>query len=326
MTELVIFNTIIIGGGVAGLTAGLYAARADLNPLIFAGDYSDKGGLLVKTSVVENYPGFIDGILGADLIFNMEAQAKRFGAVVIDKSVTKVSSISASSPKLLFCNKLQIFEITDDEGKKYLTQTVIIATGSKPNKLGLPKEDEFWGKGISSCATCDGSLFKKKRIIVVGGGDTAAEEATFLTKFSDVLLIHRRDSLRASAIMQKRVFDNPKIKVMFNNRIKELIGNDEGLTEVLVENVVTLEEISLPVDGLFYGLGLTPNVKLFEGLIDIDDGHIKLPGISKYHTATSLEGIFVAGDVSDKIYRQAVVAASAGCQAAMDVTSYLADE
>ena len=306
-----IHKVIIIGGGCAGLTAALYCGRANLNPLLFAGNLENKGGLLSKTSIVENYPGFESGILGYDLMVNMEEQAVKYNTTVVDKDVARVDT--STKP----------FKIIDSNGKTYLTKSIIIATGSTPNKLGLPNEDKLWGKGISSCAVCDGALYKNKKIIVIGGGDSAVEEATYLTKFSDVILIHRRDTFRASKVMQQKLFDNPKIKIIYDTIVTKLHG-DNTLTSITCKNIKTNETFNLEVDGLFYGLGLTPNSQLFKDQIELDeDGYIMKNKTSKYETATSVNGIFVAGDVADKVYRQAVVAAGDGCKAALDVNDYL---
>ena len=306
-----VYNVIIIGGGCAGLTAGLYCGRAELKPLLFAGNLEDKGGLLTKTSIVENFPSYTDGILGYDLIQNMEDQAVKYGTEIINKDV-----ISVDTSK-------QPFKVTDIDKKDYYTHTVIVATGSTPNKLKLPNEDKLWSKGISSCAVCDGALYRNKKIVVVGGGDSACEEASFLTKFSDVIMIHRRDTLRASKIMQNKVLDNPKIKIIYDTIVTELRGEDK-LTSIKCQNIKTNEEFNLEVDGLFYGLGLTPNSKLFKSILDMDsDGYIIKNKKSEFETATSVEGIFVAGDISDRIYRQAIVAAGDGCKAALDVNQYL---
>lgn len=307
-------RVIIIGGGCAGLTAAIYCARAELNPLLFAGDFEDKGGLLVKTSIVENYPGFQDGILGFDLINNMEEQAVKQGTRIINRQIIQVDL--SQRP----------FTLIDSENTRYQTQALIIATGSQPNKLKLPDEDKFWGHGISSCAVCDGALFKNKRIVVVGGGDSAMEEALFLTKFSKVTLIHRRDTFRASKVLQKRVLEHPKIQILYNTIITEFHGTNH-LEAITIQQVLTGETSKLPVDGLFYGLGLTPNTQLFAGQLERDsDGYILHgPQGSSHHyeTMTSVEGVFVAGDAHDKIYRQAVVAAGEGCQSALNVESFL---
>lgn len=304
-------KVIIIGGGCAGLTSGIYAARAELEPLIFAGNFEDKGGLLVKTSIVENFPGFSDGILGFDLVQNMENQAIKCGAKVIDADVVKID----------FSKKP--FSITDDTGHIYYSHTVIVATGSKPNKLALDRENEFWSKGISSCAVCDGALYKGKKIMVIGGGDSAIEHALFLTKFSDVILIHRRDSFRASKAMQTKLFENPKIKIIYDTVIEKFNGTNK-LESVIIKNIKTNEINEIEVDGLFYGLGLTPNTNLFKRVLDMDEeGYIKKKGDHHFETMTSIEGVFVAGDANDKIYRQAIVASGDGCKAAMDANNYL---
>jgi thioredoxin reductase (NADPH) len=304
-------KTVIIGGGCAGLTAGLYLGRAELKPLLFAGDYEDKGGLLVKTSIVENFPGFPDGVLGYDFMTGLEQQAIKYDCEVVNSEVTDVDF--SSKP----------MTITDSDGIKYQTETIVIATGSKPNKLGLDNEDKFWSKGISSCAVCDGALFKGKKIMVVGGGDSAMEEAQFLTKFGRVTLVHRRDEFRASKAMINKVITNDKITVIYNSVITRLHGSDH-LESVTIHNLVHGFYVDLPVDGLFYGLGLTPNTKLFKGKLDIDsDGYIVKTHDPEYETMTSVPGVFVAGDANDKVYRQAVVASADGCKAALDVNKYL---
>ena len=311
MENQTIHNVIIIGGGCAGLSAAVYCARSELSPLLFAGSLEDKGGLLVKTSIVENYPGFSKGILGLSLIEEMEQQAIKYGAIIIDKDIISIDK------------KDIIFTVTDSNNKTYYTKTIIVATGSKPNKLGLKNEDALWSNGISSCAVCDGALYKNKKIVVVGGGDSACEEANFLTKFSDVILLVRRDTFRASSVMQKRVLDNPKITVIYDTVITALIG-EEFLEKITIKNVKTGLEYELQVDGLFYGLGLKPNSTLFKGLLEMDEENyiVKKP-ILHYETMTNVVGIFVAGDVSDKIYRQAIVAAGDGCKAALDVNSFI---
>jgi thioredoxin reductase (NADPH) len=303
-------KVIIIGGGCAGLSAAIYCARAELNPIVFAGDLEDKGGLLVKTSIVENYPGFADGILGYDLVTQMEEQATKQGARVINRQIVRVDL--SQRP----------FTLVDSDNQVYTTMALIVATGSQPNKLGLVDEAKFWSRGISSCAVCDGALFKNKNIVVVGGGDSAMEEALFLTKFSRVTLIHRRDTFRASKVLQKRVLEHPKIRIIYNTVITELHGTHH-LTAITLRNVVTSETSKLPVDGLFYGLGLTPNTQLFAGQLERDaDGYIRHVS-SEYETMTSVPGVFVAGDAQDKVYRQAVVAAGDGCKSALDVNAYL---
>lgn len=310
-----VHNLIIIGAGCAGLTCALYAARSELMPLLFSGSLENKGGLLTKTSIVENFPGFPNGIIGFDLIQNMEQQAIKYGTTIVDSEITKLEMA-----------KNNIFILYDSVGKKYYTHTVVIATGSTPNKLNLLNEDKYWGHGISSCAVCDGALYKNKQIMVIGGGDSALEEALFLTKFSKVTLVHRRQEFRASKIMQNRVFSNPNINVIYNTVVSEIMGSETDLNFVVLENVITHEKTKMQVDGLFYGLGLQPNTLMFKKLMLMDlDGYI-LRAIGTnyiYETMTSVPGIFVVGDASDKHYRQAVVAAGDGCKGAMDVFNYL---
>lgn len=304
-------DVVIIGAGCAGLSAAIYTSRANLKTLVFAGDYDHKGGLLVKTSVVENYPGFPDGINGYDLIARLEQQAINTGATIECSDVTNVA-----------VDQNNTFTVTSADGKIVTASAIIVATGSTPLKLNLEHEDLYWGTGgISSCAVCDGALYKNKKIIVCGGGDSAAEEALFLTKFSNVIIIHRRDKLRASHIMQQRLFNHPNIQIIFDTEIVKLIGDATHLTAIQIKNVKTSEITEVPVDGLFYGLGLKPTSELFRSIVDIDDG-----GYIKHRpdsTHTSTHGIFAAGDVSDHIYRQAIVAAGSGCMAAMDAITYL---
>jgi len=278
--------------------------------LVFAGKIEDKGGLLVKTSIVENYPGFPEGILGFDLIANMEKQAVHCGATILNKSVDK------------FDFSKKPFSLTDSDGNVHYAHSVIIATGSMPNKLKLKDEDKFWSSGISSCAVCDGVLYKKKKIVVVGGGDSAMEEALFLTKFSDVTLIHRRDTFKASKVMIKRVQDNSKIKILTDTIIEKLEGG-EKLETIHIKNLKQNQTSELKVNGLFYGLGLTPNTSLFKGVLEMDEDGYILRKSKKFETMTSIEGIFVAGDAHDKIYRQAVVACGDGCKASLDSNNYL---
>lgn len=306
-----VYSVAIIGGGCAGLSAAIYCARALLKPVVFADNYENKGGLLVKTSVVENYPGYADGINGFDLVYGMEQQAIKYGAEIINNRVINIDINSRP------------FTICDEQNNKYQTQTIIICTGSKPNKLGLENEDKFWANGISSCAVCDGALYRNKKIIVVGGGDTAMEEALFLTKFSEVTLIHRRNEFRASKIMQDRVKANPKIKIIYDTVITQLDGKDK-LESIICQNIKTGLTFSIDVDGLFYGLGLTPQTELFTGKIDMDlDGYITNNFNHEYKTQTSMDGVFVAGDCHDKKYKQAITAAADGCKAALEVINYL---
>jgi thioredoxin reductase (NADPH) len=322
-------QVIIIGAGCAGLSAAIYCARAGLSVLLFAGNLNDKGGLLVKTSIVENYPGFPGGIMGYDLVQGMERQAINEGAQILDLDISEVDFSKTSS---------QYFKVWDQSRVQYLSESVIIATGSKPNKLMLENEDKLWGHGVSSCAVCDGALYRNKRIVVVGGGDSAMEEAQFLTKFSDVLLIHRGDSFRASKAMQDKILDNPKIRIMYNTQIIGLHGSpssngsSESLTSITLRTTcrdkdkVTQSESQIDVNGLFYGLGLKPNSGIFADQVTMDQmGYIvKFPdSMNEMETMTSCPGVFVAGDVSDRIYRQAIVAAGDGCRAALDVNKYL---
>jgi thioredoxin reductase (NADPH) len=330
MSESIQRNVIIIGGGCAGLTAALYSARAELHPLVFVGDLEDKGGLLVKTSIVENYPGFPTGINGYELIANMEKQAIHCGAQIVNETVVSVCKDGSGG-----------FVLLDSNNEIHLTKALIVATGSKPNKLHLPNEDIYWGRGISSCAVCDGALYKNRKIVVVGGGDSAMEEAIFLTKFSDVTLIHRNDKFRASAVMQKRAIEHPKITIMYNTVVSELIGtadvtnteenpfDEPELTGIICKSLIDGKtiKIDMPKGGLFYGLGLTPNVNLFSAdqpiPLKMDTGHIAQEASRHGSTSTSEIGIFVAGDASDKVYRQAIVACGDGCKAAMDVIAFL---
>ena len=297
-------KVIILGSGPAGLTAALYAARANLNPLVLGG--LEWGGQLMLTTEVENYPGFIDGINGPDLMENFKKQAERFGAKIINSNVTSVD----------FSNKpLKVFV-----GKEvYETQTVIIATGASAKWLGLENEQKFIGKGISSCATCDGFFFKDKEIALVGGGDSAMEEALFLTKFANkVTVVHRRDKLRASKIMQDRAFANDKIEFIWDSEIVDVLGNN-NVEGVKIKNIKTNESSVCKVNGLFVAIGHIPNTNFLKEQIDLDEkGYVVCNG-----TATNVEGVFVAGDVHDFRYRQAVTAAGHGCEAAIDVEKYI---
>ena len=295
---------IIIGSGPAGLTAALYAARANLNPLVLGG--LEWGGQLMLTTEVENYPGFIDGINGPDLMEVFKKQAERFGAEVVNSNVTSVDFSK------------QPFKIISGENS-YETQTVIIATGASAKWLGLDNEQKLIGKGVSSCATCDGFFFKDKEIALVGGGDSAMEEALFLTKFaSKVTVVHRRDKLRASKIMQDRAFENDKIEFVWNSEIEDVIG-DSSVTGIKIKNVQTNESSMKDVSGLFVAIGHVPNTDFLKGQIDLNDnGYVNCDG-----TKTNIDGVFVAGDVHDFRYRQAVTAAGHGCEAAIDVEKYI---
>lgn len=296
---------IIIGSGPAGLTASLYAARAGLNPLLLTG--TSIGGYLMTTTIVENFPGFPDGISGPELMQNMLKQAQKFGTEVKYEVVDKVD----------FSKKEKSIFVKD---KEYKTRTVILAMGSNPRKLGLESEQKFWGKGVASCATCDGALYKDKVVAVIGGGDTAMEEADFLTKFaSKVFVIQILDNLTASPIMQDRVKKNKKIEVMLNTEVKDIVGF-ERVEKLKLEDKKTGLTFELKVDGMFLAIGYVPNTTFLRDHIELDDrGYIKV----KKQTQTSIDGIFTAGDIADDRYKQAIVAAGSGCKAAIDAQRWL---
>jgi len=300
-----VYGVIIIGSGPAGYTAALYAARANLSVLVIQG--YQMGGQLMQTSEVENYPGFEEGILGPDMMEKFEKQAQRFGAEMIPEDVIAVDF--SQRP----------FVITTDSGE-YRSLSVIIATGASAKWLGLPSEQLLQGRGVSACATCDGFFFKNRDLVVIGGGDTAMEEAIFLTRYaSHVTLIHRRDTFRASKIMQDRAQKNPKISFLMDSEVIEVLGED-AVTGVRVRNVKTDEEQVLPTQGLFLAIGHKPNTDLFKGIINTDEvGYI----VPVEHTMTNIPGVFAAGDVTDHRYRQAVTAAGDGCRAAIDVERWL---
>ncbi|MGY9071764.1 MAG: thioredoxin-disulfide reductase [Acidimicrobiales bacterium] len=305
-------EVIIIGSGPAGLTAAIYSARANLEPLVIEGEPSSTsdqpGGQLMLTTDVENYPGFPDGVMGPELMMNFRAQASRFGAEIITAKVTKVDFSSA--PFGVW--------VGDEE---YRAQTVIVSTGAQSLMLGLPNEDRLIGHGLSTCATCDGFFFRDLEIAVVGGGDSALEEAMFLTRFaSKVHLIHRRDELRGSKIMQDRALANPKIAPMWNSQVSEILG-DQKLTGVVVTDTVTGETREVPLSGLFIAIGHRPNTDLFVGHLELkDNGYlVTLPDSSR----TAIEGVFACGDVQDDYYRQAITAAGSGCMAAIDAERWL---
>jgi thioredoxin reductase (NADPH) len=302
------YDVIIIGSGPAGYTAGVYTSRAKLSVLVISGTLP--GGQLMTTSEVENYPGFPSGIFGPELMMNMRQQAERFGAVIVDDEVIQVDF------------KDRPFKVTT-HSETYDSDAVIVCTGASPRKLGLKSEQEFGGRGVSYCATCDGPFFKGEDIVVVGGGDTAVEEATFLTKFGkSVKVVHRRDSLSASKIMAEKALGNPKIEFVWNNVVSDIKG-DKKVGTVTVKDVKSGKETTLKAGGLFVAIGHEPNTSIFKGHIELDDkGYI----ILKDHTRTSVEGVFAAGDVHDHRYRQAITAAGFGCMAAIDVERWLSEK
>ena len=300
-------NVTIIGTGPAGLTAAIYAARANLQPLCVEGE--QPGGQLTITSDVENYPGFEEGVMGPELMTKFRKQAERFGTRFFQGNIRSVDLSS------------QPFKLQLADGQQVQTRTLIIATGASAKWLGIPSEKRLMGKGVSSCATCDGFFFRNLDIAVIGGGDTAMEEATFLTRFAkSVLVIHRRESLRASKIMQEKAQKNPKIKFLWNSAVEEVLGSD-SVTGIRVKNLLSGELKEIPLQGVFVAIGHQPNTKLFEGALDQDEaGYLKvIPGT----TRTNVPGVFAAGDVADHVYRQAITAAGTGCMAAIEAERHL---
>lgn len=306
----VVRDVIIVGSGPAGYTAAVYTARANLSPLVIAGSV-DAGGELMKTTEVENFPGFPEGIMGPDLMANMQAQAERFGAEVLYEDVTAVE-LEGDVKKVVLM-----------DGSIHRARSIIMATGSAYRELGLENETRLSGHGVSWCATCDGFFFREQEIAVVGGGDSAMEEALFLTKFaSKVTVIHRRESLRASKIMADRALQNPKIEFVWNSEVADVLG-DEKVTGVKLRNLLTGEESELALTGLFVAIGNDPRTSLVKDQLEITEaGTLAVEGRS---SKTSLPGVFAAGDVLDPSYRQAVTAAASGCVAALDVEHFLAD-
>jgi thioredoxin reductase (NADPH) len=302
-----LYDVVIIGSGPAGYTAGIYTSRAKLRTRIITG--SLPGGQLMTTSEVENYPGFPNGIFGPELMMNMRQQAERFGSLIADDEVVRVDF------------SRRPFEIAS-HSETYGARSVIICTGASPRKLGIRAEEHFAGRGISYCATCDGPFFRGEDIVVVGGGDTALEDATFLTKFGrSVRIVHRRESLRASKILQEKAFENPKIEFLWNRVVSDIEG-DKKVNAVVVKNVDDNCKQKLSAGGLFVAIGHEPNTAIFKGQLEMDDkGYILL----KNHTNTSVDGVFAAGDVHDFRYRQAITAGGFGCMAALDVEKYLTD-
>ncbi len=302
--DTTLYDVIILGSGPAGLTAAIYTTRADLKTLVIAG--AKWGGQLMLTTLVENFPGFPEGVMGPDLMMNMRKQAERFGAEFVDDNFTTVD----------FTKKPFTATVGD---QTYRGKTALIATGADTMWLNVPGEKENIGRGVSSCAPCDAAFFRNKRVIVVGGGDSAMEEAIFLTKFaSDITLVHRREDLRASQIMQERAKKDPKIKFLFNTEVKEVLGQDR-VTGVKLFNNKENRESEMDVDGVFVAIGHIPNSKVFQGIETDEKGFIKVQ--NHYHT--NIDGVFVAGDVHDGEYKQAVTAAGFGCAAALEIERYL---
>ena len=301
-------DLVIVGSGPAGYTAAIYAARAQLNPVIYEGAVT-AGGALMNTTEVENFPGFTDGVMGPDLMDNMRKQAKRFGAELITDDVVEMDL------------KSEIKTIKDGSGNTVQAKAVILATGSAYREIGLENEKRLSGRGVSWCATCDGFFFRDQVIAVVGGGDSAVEEATFLTKFaSKVVLIHRRDSLRASKIMADRALSNPKIEMLWNTEVTDVLGA-EKVEALALRNTVTGEKSKRDFTGLFVAIGHIPRSELLLNQIDLDnEGYVKVEGRS---TRTNLKGVFACGDLVDHTYRQAITAAGSGCQAALDAEKFL---
>lgn len=304
-------NVIIIGSGPAGYTAAIYAARANMNPLLFEGQRlgGQPGGQLMLTTEVENFPGFPEGLMGPEMMEKFKAQALRFGTRILSEDVVK-TDLSG-----------KIKAVTTESGT-YEARAVIVCTGAQAMWIGVPGEEKYQGHGVSACATCDGFFFKDKEILVVGGGDAAMEESNFLTKFAKkVTVIHRRDTLRASKIMQERALKNPKIEFLWNTEVREVLGDGTKLTGVRIFNNQTNQESELATEGLFVAIGHKPNTHVFEGQLELDvKGYIVTkPG----STATNVEGVFAGGDVADHKYRQAVTAAGTGCMAALDAERWL---
>jgi thioredoxin reductase (NADPH) len=312
-------NVIIIGSGPAGLTAAIYSARANLAPLVLEGEPSSTsdqpGGQLMLTTDVENYPGFPQGVMGPQLMLDFREQAARFGAELQTVKATKVDF--SSRPYGVWVGDPDAAEPT------YRARTIIVSTGAQALMLGLPNEQRLLGYGVSTCATCDGFFFREQHIAVVGGGDSALEEANFLTKFADsVTVIHRRDQLRASKIMQDRALANPKIKFLWNSVVVDVIG-DSKVDGLHVRNVLTDEISVLPVTGFFVAIGHVPNTDLFKGQLTMEDNGYLVTGLGEGATSTNVEGVFASGDVQDHVYRQAITAAGSGCMAAIDAERWL---
>jgi thioredoxin reductase (NADPH) len=300
-------KVIIIGTGPAGLTAAIYAARADLKPLVLEGP--EPGGQLTLTTEVENFPGFVDGVMGPELMMNMKKQAQRFNA---EFSAVLATDVDFSK---------RPFKVTTSKNETFFAESVIISTGASAKWLGLANEKELTGRGVSTCATCDGFFYRDKIVHVVGGGDTAMEDATFITKFAKkVYIVHRKDTLRASKPMQERALKNPKIEFIWDTAVSEIHSNEHGVSGITVENLKTGKKENRPTDGLFYAIGHTPNTAFMKGQIHLDDhGFIKTVNGPE----TNIPGVFACGDVQDSYYRQAITAAGSGCQAAIKAERFL---
>ncbi len=300
-------KVVIIGTGPAGLTAAIYAARADLRPVVLEGH--EPGGQLTLTTEVENFPGFEHGVMGPELMSTMKKQAARFGAEFMSVMCTEVNL------------QKRPFNVTTSSGQTFVAETVIISTGASAKWLGLPNEKELTGRGVSTCATCDGFFYRDKVVHVVGGGDTAMEDATFITKFAKkVYVVHRKDTLRASKPMQERAFKNPKIEFIWDSVVTEIKSNESGVCGIVVENIKTGHKHSRDTDGLFYAIGHTPNTSFLKGQLELDDhGFIR----TRNGPETNIPGVFACGDVQDSYYRQAITAAGSGCQAAIKAERYL---
>jgi len=306
-----VYDVIIIGSGPSGLTAGIYTSRAKLSTLILGG--TKPGGQLMLTSEVENFPGFPEGIMGPELMDRMRKQAERFGTEIIDKDVTKVD----------FSGKIKKVWVAETE---YQARVVIIATGANSIWLGLPSEQKLIGRGVSSCAPCDAFFFRDKKVAVIGGGDSAMEEALVLTKFaSEVSIIHRREAFRASKIMQDRVLSHPKIKAIFNQEVLEILG-DAKVTGIVLKDTTNNKQSTINVDGVFVAIGHKPNSNIFAGQVTLDPkGYVLRQPNEMYKSISSIDGVFVAGDIHDHHYRQAVTAAAYGCESALEAEKYLED-
>lgn len=305
-------NVIIIGSGPAGWTAATYLARANLHPVVFAGEQS--GGQLMLTTVIENFPGFPEGVDGPTLMQNMRAQAKNFGTEIVDKNITKVDF--TQRPFKVWCGD-----------QEYIAKAVLISTGAQTVWLGIPGEKELIGRGVSSCAVCDAAFFKKKNTYVIGGGDAAMEDTLALAKFANsVTIIHRRDSFKASKIMQERVLANPKVKVLWNSAPKQIKGNGK-IESIIIEDVLTHREQELPAEGMFVAIGHKPATEIFSAQIQLDPKQfiVTRQGFTNFPTMTSVEGVFAAGDCVDFRYKQAITAAGMGCMAGLDVEWWLSE-